>query len=149
MPKHEMTIRSPYSPEKLYAMVADIESYPEFLPWCSGARILKREGEDKLLAELQISYKILRESYVSRVTLSPDSSPPEILAQLERGPFTHLTNRWRFYPGEGGGTEVEFFLDLGIRSKLLDGMLTGLFSKAVDSLTEAFETRAKALYENA
>lgn len=141
MPSHHETQLSPYTPEQLFALVADIENYPQFLPWCRAARILTRkEGECE--AELVISFKHFTESYVSRVVMVPHES---IEATLLRGPFTHLTNRWRFTP-EAGGTRIEFFLDFAFRSRLLEKLLSGLFARATEKMVTAFKERADALY---
>lgn len=148
MPSHHERQALPYSPQQLFDMVADIERYPEFLPWCHSARILTREN-NLLLAELRIGFKQLRESYVSRVALRrPDApdAPGSIDVDLVRGPFEFLVNRWKFLPRPEGGTEVDFFLDFRFRSRLLEAMLGGLFAKATAQMGEAFAERAKQLY---
>lgn len=134
--------RSPYTPRQLFALVADVERYPEFLPWCRAARILEhKEGE--LLAELVISFKGFTESYTSRVVLTP---PAAIDVTMTRGPFEHLVNRWRFTPEGQGGTAIEFFLDFKFRSRLLEALIGGLFEKATRKMAAAFTARADALY---
>lgn len=140
MPAHTEQHILPYTREQLFDLVADIERYPEFLPWCRAARILERK-EGELLAELVISFAHLSESYVSRVTLL---RPDAIDVVMVRGPFEYLTNRWRFTP-EGEGTRIDFFLDFKFRSRLLEKMIGGLFSRAVDKMVTAFRARADAL----
>ncbi|MDE3037408.1 MAG: type II toxin-antitoxin system RatA family toxin [Pseudomonadota bacterium] len=141
MTSHTEQQISPYSPQQLFDLVADVERYPEFLPWCRAARVLEhKDGE--ILAELVISFAHLTERYTSRVTLSP---PDAIDAAMIKGPFTHLENRWRFTP-EGGGTRIDFFLDFRFRSKLLEKLIGGLFGKAAAKMTGAFKTRADELY---
>ncbi len=142
MPAHSDRQISPYTPEQLYALVADVERYPEFLPWCRAARILER-AEGEFLAELAIHFKGLTERYTSRVVLSP---PYKVEATLVRGPFSHLTNRWQFTALPQGGTEIDFFLDFAFRSKLLEAMLGGMFARAQSKMIEAFRARADALY---
>ena len=122
--------------------MADIERYPEFLPWCRAARILERK-DSECLAELMISFKHMTESYVSRVTLE---RPHRIEATLVRGPFSHLTNRWTFTPQPGGATQVDFFVEFAFRSRMLEMMIGGLFIRAAEQMSEAFKTRAEALY---
>ncbi len=141
MPTHSEQQFLPYTPEQLFDMVADIERYPDFLPWCRAARILTR-GEGECEAELMISFKHMTESYVSRVTLD---RPNKIEATLLRGPFHHLTNRWIFTPVEGG-TRIDFFLDFQFRSRMLDMLIGGFFGQAVEKMVTAFKARAGALY---
>lgn len=125
-------------------MVADIEKYPEFLPWCRAARILERK-DGELLAELVISFKHLTESYVSRVVLSP---PGHIDVAMVRGPFEHLVNKWSFTPQENGQTRIDFLLDFKFRSKILEKLMGALFSRATDHMAQVFKERADALYGN-
>lgn len=148
MPAHTETQHLPYSPAQLFAMVADIERYPDFLPWCKAARILERVSENELLAELVIRYKGFAESYVSRVTLTPPhgSAPGVIDVVMVEGPFEYLTNHWEFAP-EAGGTRVEFAVDFKFRAKILEMMMGGFFARATDAMGEAFRERADALYK--
>lgn len=147
MPSHHEIQHSPYKSEQLFNLVADIEKYPQFLPWCRAARILKKEGENTLLAELIISFKHLTESYVSRVTLHPPAAAgyAAIEVDMVSGPFQYLVNHWKFIPRPDGGTDIDFFVDFEFRSKLLNAMIGGLFQRAADSMGEAFEKRAAAL----
>jgi coenzyme Q-binding protein COQ10 len=142
MPSHQEQQLSPYTPEQLFALVADIEQYPQFLPWCRAARVLeRREGE--FLGELVISFAHFTESYVSRVVLTP---PHAIDVVMVRGPFTHLTNAWRFTPLPQGGTRIDFALDFQFRSRLLEKLIGSLFAKATARMVHAFSARADALY---
>jgi len=141
MPNHTEQQLLPYTPEQLFDLVADIEKYPEFLPWCRAARILEhKDGE--MLAELVISFKHMTESYVSRVTLE---RPRHIEATLVRGPFSHLTNRWTFMP-QGNVTQVDFHIEFAFRSRMLEMLIGGLFTRAASTMGEAFRARAEALY---
>lgn len=135
---------SPYSPEQLFALVADVPSYPQFLPWCKGARILSKR-EDGFDAQLVISFLHLTERYTSRVTLHPHHA---IEVDLLEGPFTHLENRWRFEPLPEGGTRIELDLDFTFRSHLLEKMISGLFEKATAKMAHAFKERADSVYGN-
>lgn len=149
MPRHEETQISPYTPAQLFALVADVEKYPEFLPWCRAARILKHEGEHALLAELVISYKHFRERYTSRVTLFPAQNADEdwrVEADMVEGPFEFLINRWRFTQKPGGGAKIEFLVDFRFRSRLLESLLGGFFGRASAKMAQAFKERADALY---
>lgn len=131
-----------WTPAQLFDLVADIEKYPEFLPWCVAARVTRREG-DTVWAELVIGYKMLRESYVSRVVLR---RPHAIDVEYERGPFHNLSNFWRFEEDGGGGTIVDFQLDFEFRSRLLAGVMGAFFQEGVRVMVSAFEKRARQLY---
>jgi coenzyme Q-binding protein COQ10 len=136
----------PYSPERLFALVLDIEQYPEFLPWCRAARIVSRET-DSFLGELIISFSHLTERYTSRVTpLSPTSEQEgRIDVALVSGPFHHLNNHWRFTP-HAQGCEIHLDLDFQFKSKLLDKLIGGMFERACAKMVAAFTARAEALY---
>lgn len=147
MPSHSETKILPYHPRQLFELVADVESYPKFLPWCVGARITERakeDGDDVVFADLVIGYKMFRERYTSKVFLFEpldESEPYRINAGLVQGPFTHLENNWTFTP-HSNGTELEFFVDFGFRSKLLEKMIGPVFHTATHKMVTAFETRA-------
>jgi coenzyme Q-binding protein COQ10 len=153
MPAHSEQQISPYTTRQLFDLVADIECYPEFLPWCRAARILERkEGENELMAELVISFSHMTESYVSRVLLTPPATEAEagaIDVTMIKGPFEHLVNRWRFTPRAGGGADIDFFLDFKFRSRMLEKLIGSLFGKATAKMVGAFRTRADALYSKA
>ena len=106
MPTHAEQKVLPYTPEQLYALVADIERYPEFLPWCVGARIRERR-ENIIVADLIIGFKLFRERFTSRVTLSP---PHRIDVAYTEGPFKYLNNHWIF-ERVPGGCRIDFFVD--------------------------------------
>lgn len=151
MPTHDEQQISPYSPKQLFDLVSAVEKYPEFLPWCTAARILRREDEQTFLAQLQIGFKGFRESYTSRVELCPADELGEdyfINVELVEGPFDYLTNRWKFVPRPEGGTLIDFHLDFRFRSRILEKTIGGLFKKATDKMVKAFMERADELYGN-
>jgi len=150
---------SPYSKEELFDLVLDIERYPEFLPWCSAARILKRE-RDYITAELVISFKAFREKYISLVKIYEEDNYKEIDVSLIEGPFRHLYNRWRFvdFTGEKEreagepkeivqGTEIHFNIEFIFKSFFLEKLIGAMFEKAAKKMTNAFERRAENLYK--
>ncbi len=143
MPIHRETRVLPYTPEQIYNLVADVERYPEFLPWCVACRITKRESPTSLTADLAVGFKMVRERFASRVTLKPIE---EITVEYLNGPFAHLTNEWKFAAAEGGGTAISFFLSFEFKSKLLQSLIGMLFEEAVHRMVSAFETRAGRLY---
>jgi len=142
LPRHRETRRVPYSPEQMFALVADVERYPEFLPWCVATRIRSRE-ERSFTADLIAAFAAFREQYTSRVNLDPEGRL--IVIEYLEGPFEHLTNRWQFQPVDGG-CDVEFDIDFRFRSRTLEALISGMFTKAIRKMTESFEQRAHQLY---
>lgn len=134
----------PYRPEQLYDLVADVEKYPEFLPWCIGARIRDRQP-DVLIADLVIGFKGFRDGFTSRVTLNRPEMRIDV-AYLD-GPFRYLNNHWVFRELADGGCEIDFFVDFEFRSRLLQRIIGVLFNEAVRRMVDAFESRAAKIYE--
>ena len=141
MPTHAEKKLLPYTREQLFDLVADVERYPEFLPWCVGARIRERH-DNEILGDLLIGYKMVRERFTSRVVLS---RPDRIDVSYSEGPFKYLTNHWLFIP-EDGGCLIDFYVDFEFRSKMLQKIMEMFFNEAVKRMVGAFETRAHALY---
>ena len=131
----------PYTPDQMYALVVDIERYPDFLPWCRAARITRRDG-DVLYADLVIGFGMFRERFSSKVSLSP---PHGIDVDYIKGPMRHLNNRWRFEPREDGCL-IDFHVDFELRSAILDRAIGMLFHEAARRMVSAFEKRARAIY---
>ncbi|MGH6988455.1 MAG: type II toxin-antitoxin system RatA family toxin [Stellaceae bacterium] len=142
MPTHAERKRLPYAPEQLFDLVADIERYPEFLPWCTGARVRERLG-NVIIADLVIGFRMVRERFTSRVTLD---RPGRIDVVYSDGPFRYLTNRWRFEAQPDGSTIIDFFVDFEFRSRMLQHLIGLLFTEAVRRMVGAFESRARQLY---
>ncbi len=132
----------PYTPEQLFDLVAAIDLYPEFLPWCTGARIRSREG-NLVVADLVIGFKVFRERFTSKVVLD---RPRRIDVAYSEGPFRHLTNHWEFLPEGEHGCLIDFYVDFEFRSRLLQSTIGLLFNEAVHRMVSAFESRAVALY---
>jgi coenzyme Q-binding protein COQ10 len=141
MPTHTERRVLPFTPQQLYELVADIEAYPSFLPWCLAARIRKREG-NVVMADLVIGFKMIRERYTSRVTLTPGR---QIDVAYVDGPMKRLTNCWRFLP-HPNGCEIDFHVDFEFRSRVLQTLIGAVFHEAFRRMVAAFETRARALY---
>jgi len=131
----------PYSQQQLFDLVADVERYPEFLPWCTACRIIKRENQ-LIEADLLVGFKMLRERFTSRVTLN---APNSIQVQYLDGPFRYLNNHWIFKPTENGCV-IDFFIDFEFRSRLFQRLIGPLFTEAVRRMVSAFDNRALALY---
>jgi coenzyme Q-binding protein COQ10 len=145
MPEHRETRILPYTPAQMYDLVADVERYPEFLPWCVACRIASRQSPTEFTADLAVGFKMVREQFTSRVTLQPKT---DIKVEYIKGPFQHLVNTWSFAP-EGSGVRIEFFLSFEFRSRMLQTLIGVLFEEAVRRMVAAFETRAQKLYGKA
>lgn len=149
VPSHSEQKILPYTAAQMYALVMDVERYPEFLPWCLSCRILARPDADAsgvghLLAEMIVGYKIFREKFCSRVRFVPDS---EIYVEYLDGPLKHLKNDWRFTPAPGGqGCAIDFHIDFEFHSRLLQSLIERFFHEALARMMTAFEKRAAALY---
>jgi coenzyme Q-binding protein COQ10 len=155
MPTHAEKRFLPYRPEQLFELVASVDRYPEFLPWCIAARIRTREAlpgtppRTLITADLVIGFRMVRERFTSRVTLTP---PRRIDVSYSEGPFRYLNNHWIFDPvppspeHAGGGTMLDFYVDFEFHSKLLQSLMSMLFNEAVKRMVAAFEGRAKQLY---
>jgi coenzyme Q-binding protein COQ10 len=155
MPTHAEKRFLPYRPEQLFELVASVDRYPEFLPWCIAARIRSREPmpgtppRTLITADLVIGFRMVRERFTSRVTLTP---PRRIDVSYSEGPFRYLNNHWIFDPvapdreHPDGGTMLDFYVDFEFHSKLLQSLMSMLFNEAVRRMVTAFEGRAKQLY---
>lgn len=142
MPTHAERRILPHTPEQLYALVADVERYPEFLPWAVACRIRKRQ-DAVVWADLVIGFKMIRERFTSKVTLNPDARRIDV--EYVDGPFHYLNNHWQFEP-HPDGCAVDFFVDFEFKNKVLQTIIGALFNEAVKRMVAAFEGRAKQLY---
>src|SRR5271156_4626303 len=144
MTSYQERVSLPYSQQQMYDLVAEVERYPEFLPWCIGARILKREN-NILYADLIIGWKVLRERFSSKVVLNP---PHSVQFDYTNGPLKYLHGDWRFSPAPSGGTLVEFQVDFEFKSRALSLVMGGGFSELVHRMVGAYEAGATQLYGN-
>jgi coenzyme Q-binding protein COQ10 len=145
--RHHVSKHLPYTPDQLFALVGDVERYPDFVPWINAMRTWNArtlgEGVDAVDAEAGVGFSFLKERFSTRVRR--DAANRQIDVNLISGPFKHLANRWQFFEAEGG-TRIEFDIDFQFKSRLLEALLTANFAHAVDKLMACFEARAKALY---
>lgn len=139
----------PFAPRQIFDLVADVPRYPEFLPWCTAARVRKQEGPNVEVDELVIGFGPLHERFVSRVTKTTDD-PDNLTIETTgiEGPFKVLASHWQFKP-RAGGTEIVFALEFEFRSRILQHTMRMLFAEAVRRMVAAFETRAFKLYGKA
>ena len=141
MPTHAERRYAAYEPAQIYDLVADIESYPVFLPWCTDVRVYNRDG-NVLHANLKVGFKMVSESFRSRVTLNPVERID--IAYLD-GPFRHLESRWTFAPKDEGCL-IDFYIDFEFRSLLLRKIMGPLFNEVVRRSVASFVARADFLY---
>jgi len=142
MPTHAEKRILPHTQEQLFDLVADIEKYPAFLPWCVGVRVRRRE-ETRTLADMVIGYKMFRERFTSLVTTD---RPRRIDVEYFDGPFKHMNNHWIFRPHGENACEIDFYIDFEFRSKVLQTLIGAVFNEAVRRMVSAFEKRAAELY---
>ena len=146
MPSHSETRFLPYSADQMYALVADVKHYPEFLPWCAAARIrsVVPKGEVEVMtADLVISFKVFRERFTSEVTL--DKAARRIDTRYIDGPFRKMVSTWAFREAEGG-CQVDFHVDFEFRNAILQSVIGLVFNEAMQRIVRAFEARAAELY---
>ena len=143
MISHRETRTVPYPAELMYAVVADVEKYPQFLPWVVALRVLTRR-DNGMTAEMAVGYGGLRERYTSDVALDP--AIRRIDVRQIKGPFKTLENHWQFTP-QGEGCEIAFSILFEFKSRLLHSVAGAKFEKVMLKMADAFEARAKQIEE--
>ena len=143
MISHRETRIVPYPADLMYAVVSDVEKYPQFLPWVLALRILSRR-ERGLTAEMAVGYGALRERYTSEVFLDPKAHRIDVTQT--KGPFKTLENHWQFTPREQG-CEIAFSILFEFKSRLLHSVAGAKFEKVMLKMADAFEARAKNIQE--
>jgi coenzyme Q-binding protein COQ10 len=145
--RNERRVRHP--PDQMFDLVADVERYPEFVPLCTNMRVRSRRpdghGRDTLIAEMSVGYKMIRETFTSRVQL--DKPRLRVLVEYIDGPFSHLENIWTFRDEpDPGRSIVTFFIDYEFRSRTLGALMGSMFDAAFRKFAQAFEERADKIY---
>ncbi|WP_367714771.1 type II toxin-antitoxin system RatA family toxin [Nitratireductor sp. GISD-1A_MAKvit] len=147
MPKFETVRRVAHTPENMFALVADVERYPEFVPMCEALTVRtcrERDGVTLLVADMTVGYKALRETFTSQVTLKPDDAAIDV--RYVDGPFRFLKNEWRFEPAGEGECDIHFFIEYEFKSRMLGAVMGAMFDRAFRMFSEAFERRADVVY---
>ena len=147
MPKFDTSRRVPHTAEEMFALVAEVERYPEFLPMCTGLTVRsrrERDGDTVLVADMSVGYKAIRETFTSQVHLKP--AEKEIDVQYIDGPFRYLTNQWRFEPDGEGRSVVRFSIDYEFKNRILGVVMGAVFDRAFRTFAGAFEKRADEIY---
>lgn len=142
MPKHQETRHLPYSPEQMFDLVADVQSYELFLPWVSAIRV-RSDSETEMVADMVVGFKGLRETFTSRVH---KRRPESVHVDYLDGPLERLTNDWKFRPDGDGGVLIDFEVDFAFRNRLFEMIAGQMFDKALRKMIGAFEDRAAQLY---
>jgi coenzyme Q-binding protein COQ10 len=148
MPRFSSKRRVHHSAPQMFDLVADVERYPEFVPLCQALKIRERtpqaDGTEIVIADMTVSFKLVRESFTSRVTL--DRANLKILVEYLRGPFSKLENRWTFEPKSDTDCDVGFFLSYEFKSRMLALLMGTMFDTAFQRFAAAFEKRADVVY---
>jgi coenzyme Q-binding protein COQ10 len=148
MTSFRTTRRVRHAAGEMFDLVADAEAYPKFVPLCRALRIRRRseleDGKQILIADMEVGYKAIRESFTSRVTL--DRANLEIFVEYIDGPFNQLENRWHFVPVGDNACTVEFDISYEFKSRTFALVLGGMFDAAFRKFAEAFEMRANRVY---
>lgn len=147
MPQFSTKRRVRHAATDMFDLVADVEKYPQFVPLCSALTVKTRaekDGRTVLVADMTVAYKIIRETFTSRVTL--DRQSLTILVEYLDGPFKRMQNRWTFYSVETKVCDVEFFIDYEFRSRTLAMLMGAMFDAAFRRFAVAFEQRADEIY---
>ncbi|WP_336986448.1 type II toxin-antitoxin system RatA family toxin [Altererythrobacter aquiaggeris] len=143
MPGVHQVRQLPYSAEQMFDLVADVQSYPEFLPWVVATRV-KSDGETEMLADMLVGFNSLREKFTSKVI---KDRPARLEVQYIDGPMRDLSNRWIFMPADSGCT-VDFCVDFTFNNRVFEALAGQYFDRAFRKMMAAFEDRAHALYGN-
>lgn len=150
MPRFNTVRAVAHSAENMFALVADVERYPEFLPMCEAltVRSRKQSGEKTLLiADMTVGYRKIRETFTSRVLVDPAERAIDV-AYID-GPFRYLDNRWHFVPQGTSACDVHFDIDYAFKSRMLGALMGTMFDKAFRLFAESFEKRADTVYGRA
>ena len=132
----------PYSAHEMFQLVADIESYSGFLPWCSGARIVSRE-QDVVVAAIDVAYGGVQKTFTTQNRLSTDRT---MEMRLVSGPFSHLHGYWHFHPLDERASKISLDLEFKFSNKLMDLALGSAFTKIANSMVDSFQQRAVEIY---
>ena len=148
MPQFTNRRRVRHSAQRMFDLVADVERYPEFVPMCQALKVRSRtpqeDGTEVIVADMTVSFKLVRETFTSRVTL--DRANLTIKVEYLRGPFSHLNNRWTFEPKGEDLCEVNFFISYEFKSRMLAMLMGAMFDAAFQRFASAFEQRANVIY---
>ena len=148
MPRFSNRRRVQHRAEQMFDLVADVERYPEFVPLCQALKVRQRkqnpDGTETVVADMTVSFKLVKEIFTSRVTL--DKPSLTILVRYLKGPFSNLENRWTFEPKGEEACDVGFFIAYEFKSRMLAALMGAMFDAAFTRFSAAFEKRADMIY---
>ena len=148
MPRFSNKRRVPHTASEMFDLVADVERYPEFVPLCQSLKIRQRtpkpDGTEIVIADMTVSFNLVREGFTSEVTL--DRPNLKITVRYLRGPFSNLENRWTFEPKGEGACDVGFYIAYEFKSRMLALLMGSMFDVAFARFSAAFEKRADVVY---
>ena len=148
MPSFSNKRRVLHSAPEMFDLVADVERYPEFVPLCQSLKVRQRtpkpDGTEIVVADMTVSFNLVREGFTSEVTL--DRPNLKITVRYLRGPFSNLENRWTFEPNGEGASDVGFFIAYEFKSRMLAILMGSMFDAAFARFSAAFEKRADVVY---
>ncbi|SON55087.1 Ribosome association toxin RatA [Hartmannibacter diazotrophicus] len=148
MPQFQTKHRVAHSADEMFDLVADVEQYPRFVPMCESLKVRQRktmdDGSEVLIADMAVGYKLIRETFTSKVTLQRDKWL--VLVEYIDGPFHFLENRWTFEPLGEDACNICFFISYEFKSRTLGALMGAMFDRAFRKFTDAFEARADAVY---
>lgn len=142
MPRIQRSALVPYSAEEMFKLVTDVPNYGEFLPWCGGARILQREG-DEVTAQVDIAFKSIRQSFT---TDNVYDEGKQITMHLKDGPFSNLNGVWKFIALNDQACKIIFDLEFGFANRLSAAVIGPVFSLIANGMVDAFHKRAIEIY---
>ncbi len=143
MLKHIEQKHLPYTPEEMFDLVADVDSYSEFAPWCIASRVVRRESDAVFYADLVAGYKLFRERFTSKVYLE---RPDHIYIEYLKGPLKNLKNHWRFIREPDGSCLIDFVVEFEFSNVALQALANMFFNEVVKRMVGAFEMRAAEIY---
>ena len=148
MPRFSNRRRVRHGAQQMFDLVADVERYPEFVPLCHSLTVRQRtpktDGTEVVVADMTVSFKLVKETFTSRVTL--DRANLKILVEYLRGPFSNMENRWTFEPKGDTVCDVTFFISYEFKSRMLAILMGSMFDAAFARFSAAFEKRADAIH---
>ena len=138
----KLTRQSPFTAQQMFDLITDVDRYDDFIPYCTASRVRQR-SEAEMLADLAIGYKMLRETYTSRIELA--AAPLQVTVHQAKGPFRHLFNQWTF-EDTADGCDIHFELQFEFAVPLLRRIIQPIMGRVVERFVAAFEERALDVY---
>ncbi len=142
MPRIQRSALVPYTAQEMFNVVTDVPHYDEFLPWCGGARILQREG-DEVIAQVDIAFKAVRQSFTTKNIYDEGK---QITMRLEKGPFSSLSGVWQFIELDEHASKILFDLEFDFSNRLAGAVIGPVFSIIANGMVDAFHQRAVEMY---